>query len=209
LKRIAKGILPLLAALIALLASGRPGLAANGGLDQATNGLTALAAGEYRKAIALLTQAIDSNGLPEGQTHVYFAARGYAKAAEGDFMGAVEDDTAALNRHPGYRLALFNRGNAYFAMRRYDLAISDYSRLLNTDPNDANALNNRGAAWFCKGNLQSALANYSQAIALAPEDPDPLLNRGKVYEALGDVDKARGDFLHIKQLDPSAKTPLD
>jgi len=206
----AKGLAAPLLALIALAGPGflHPTPAA-AGLEQATSGLTALAAGEYRKAIPLLSQAIDSNGLPEGQSYLFYAARGYARAAEGDFMGAVEDDTAALTRHPEYRPALFNRANAYFAMRRYDQAISDYSRLLTANANDTDALNNRGAAWFCKGNLQSALANYSQAVALAPEDPDPLLNRGKVYEALGEIDKARGDFLRIKQLDPSAKTPLD
>ena len=47
------------------------------------------------------------------------------------------------------------------------------------------------------------------AIAADPGDPDLFLNRGKVYEALGDADKAREDFLQVKRLDPSAKTPLD
>lgn len=209
MNRIAQGLLALFGAVAVLIGPGRVGPAVAGGLEQATKGLTALAAGEYRTAIPLLTKAIDSNDLPQGQAYHFYAARGYAKAAEGDFMGAVADDTAALHQHPGSRLALFNRANAYFAMRRYDQAISDYSRILSADPNDADALNNRGAAWFCKGNLQSALANYSRAVALAPDDPDPLLNRGKVHEARGNIDSARADFLRIKQLDPSAKTPLD
>ena len=186
-----------------------PGCVPAAGLDQVTAGLTALAAGECRKAIPLLTQAIDANALPETQSYLLYAARGYARSAEGDFKDAIDDYTAALAHNPGYLPALYNRGNAYFAMRRYDLAIGDYSRLLEADATDAKALNNRGAAWFCKGNLQSALANYALAAEITPDDPDPLLNRGKVYEALGQPDKAREDFQHVKQLDPSAKTPLD
>ena len=74
---------------------------------------------------------------------------------------------------------------------------------------NARALNNRGAAWFKKGNLQSALANFSLAIALNDDDPDVYLNRGKVYEAMGQPDKAREDFLQVKKIDPTSKTPLD
>ncbi len=180
-----------------------------GGLDQAKAGLSALEAAEYQKAITHLTQAIDSNELPEGQAYLFFAARGYAKAAEGDFKAAIDDYTVSLTKNPNYAAAAYNRGNANFSLHHYDQAISDYSRVLESDVTDAKALNNRGAAWFKKGNLQSALANYTMAIAVNPDDPDFFLNRGKVYEAMGEADKARDDFLQVKKLDPSAKTPLD
>ena len=94
-------------------------------------------------------------------------------------------------------------------MRQYDQAIDDYSRALDIDVTNAKALNNRGAAWFKKGNLQSAMANFTLALAVDAEDPDIFLNRGKVYEAMGEPEKAREDFLQVKRLDPSAKTPLD
>jgi tetratricopeptide (TPR) repeat protein len=181
----------------------------SGGLDQAKTGLTALAAGAYQEAITHLTEAIDSNELPEEQAHLFYTARGYAKAAEGDFQAAIDDYTQSLAKHPGYAAAVFNRGNAYFHQHQYDQAIVDYSKALEVDVTDAKALNNRGAAWFKKGNLQSAMANFTMALAIDPEDPDLFLNRGKVYEALGDADKAREDFLQVKKLDPSAKTPLD
>jgi len=180
-----------------------------GGLDQAKAGLAALSAQEYKKAITHLTEAIDSNELPEEQAYLFYTARGYAKAAEGNFKAAIEDYSKALEKKPEYVAAAYNRGNAYFALRHYDQAISDYSKVLENDVTDAKALNNRGAAWFKKGNLQSAMANYAMAIALTPEDADLYLNRGKVYEALGDADNAREDFSQVKKLDSSAKTPLD
>lgn len=180
-----------------------------GGLDQAKAGLAALADQDYHQAVTLLTEAMDSNELPGEQVHLFLAARGYAKAALGDYNAAIEDYSKALEKDAGYLPAVFNRGNAYFALHHYDLAIGDYSKALEADVKDAKALNNRGAAWFKKGNLQSAMANYSMAIAAAPDDPDLYLNRGKVYEALGEADKAREDFLQVKKLDPSAKTPLD
>ena len=180
-----------------------------GGLDQAKAGLTALASQDYHAALTQLTEAMDSNELPGEQVHLFLAARGYAKAALGDYNSAIEDYTKALEKDASYAQAVFNRGNAYFSLRHYDLAMSDYSKALEADVKDAKALNNRGAAWFKKGNLQSAMANYSMAIAAAPDDPDLYLNRGKTYEALGEADKAREDFLQVKKLDPSAKTPLD
>jgi tetratricopeptide (TPR) repeat protein len=185
------------------------GSAFSGGLEQAKTGLSALAAGEYQQAITHLTEAIDSNELPEEQAHLFYTARGYAKAAEGDFQAAIDDYTLSLTKHPGFAAAVYNRGNAYFHQHQYDLAIGDYSKALEADVTDAKALNNRGAAWFKKGNLQSAMANFTMAMAITPEDPDLFLNRGKVYEALGDADKAREDFLQVKKLDASAKTPLD
>lgn len=195
-------------AVIAILYAG-PGSAAAGGLDQAKAALTALSAEDYHDAVTQLTEAMDSNELPGEQVHLFLAARGYAKAALGEYNAAIEDYSKALDKKAGYVTALFNRGNANFALHHYDLAINDYTKALETDVKDARVLNNRGAAWFKKGNLQSSMANYSMAIEAAPDDPDLFLNRGKVYEALGEADKAREDFLQVKKLDPSAKTPLD
>jgi len=180
-----------------------------GGLEQAKAGLTALADEDYATAVTHLTEAIDSNELPEEQAYLFFTARGCAKAAEGDLAAAIDDYTTALGKNPRYAPAAYNRGNAQFGLRHYDQAIGDYSLALEINVTDSKALNNRGAAWFKKGNLQSALANYALAIAVDAEDPDLFLNRGKVYEALGDAEKAREDFLQVKKLDPSAKTPLD
>jgi tetratricopeptide (TPR) repeat protein len=180
-----------------------------GGLEQAKAGLAALSSEDYPQAVTHLTEAIDSNELPEEQVYAFYTARGFAKAAMGDGDAAIEDYSKALEKKPDYAPAAYNRGNAYFSQRRYDQAIADYSRVLEVNITDAKALNNRGAAWFKKGNLQSAMANYTLAIAAASEDPDLFLNRGKVYEALGDADKAREDFLQVKRLDPSARTPLD
>ena len=194
------------AGLVVVLAMGQ---AVAGGLDQAKAGLVALSARDFRKAVIHLTEAIDSNELPEEQAYLFYAARGYARAAEGDINAAIEDYSKALEKNPRYAPAVYNRGNAYFTLRHYDQAIGDYTKVLELDVTDAKALNNRGAAWFKKGNLQSAMANYAMGIAIAPDDPDLFLNRGKVYEALGDADKAREDFLQVKRLDPSAKTPLD
>lgn len=192
---------------VLLLGTGQ--LALCGGIDQAKAGLRALGEGNDATAATLLTEAIDSNELPEEKLALFYAARGQARAASGDLSGAVEDFTAALGKNPHNAAAAYNRGNARFALHQYDQAISDYSLALETDVANAKALNNRGAAWFKKGNLQSALANYALAIAVDAEDPDIFLNRGKVYEALGEPEKAREDFLQVKKLDPSAKTPLD
>ncbi|MEA4857007.1 MAG: tetratricopeptide repeat protein [Solidesulfovibrio sp.] len=189
------------------VAAGRIGLA--GGIDQAKGGLEALAEGENAKAVTLLTEAIDSNELPEEKLALFYGARGQARAAAGELAAAVDDYTTALEKNSANAAAAYNRGNAHFALRQYDQAISDYSLALEIDVANAKALNNRGAAWFKKGNLQSALANYALAIAVDAEDPDIFLNRGKVYEAMGEPEKAREDFLQVKKLDPSAKTPLD
>ena len=186
---------------------GGPALA--GGLDQAKAALAALDAKEYQAAVVQITEAMDSNELPAEQAHLFLSARGYARAALGDFNAAIEDYTRALQLDAAYAAAIYNRGNAHFALRQYDEAIADYTKALETDAKDPRLLNNRGAAWFKKGNLQSAMANYARAIDASPDDPDLYLNRGKVYEALGEPDKAREDFLQVKKLDPSAKTPLD
>ncbi|MFU2207702.1 tetratricopeptide repeat protein [Solidesulfovibrio sp. C21] len=194
---------------VAALAFALPRTVPAGGLDQAKAGLNALAKGNYAKAITNLTEAIDSNELPEEKAYLFYTARGNARKADGDPLAAIGDYSAALQKNPHYAPAAFNRGNAQFALHHYDKAIADYSLALDIDVANAKALNNRGAAWFKKGNLQSALANYTLAIAINGDDPDIYLNRGKVYEAMGEPEKAREDFLQVKKIDPSAKTPLD
>ncbi len=155
-----------------------------------------------------MTEALDSNEMPESETYLFLTAR----LGPGGFGWTTRRPLSIITPRwlsiPVMR-PLYNRGNAQFALHRDDLAIADYTRALELDANDSKALNNRGAAWFRKGNLQSALANYTQALQIAPDDPDILLNRGKVYEAMGEDARARDDFTRIKQIDPTARTPLD
>ena len=79
-----------LSIVLAAVLAGSMAYAAPDTRGQVATGLTALHAGEYRKAIPLLSQGIDANALPDNQVYLLYAARGYAQAAEEWWKKAAE-----------------------------------------------------------------------------------------------------------------------
>ena len=87
-------------------------------------------AGEYSKAIEMLTAAIQ---LAPNNTDAYFQrACAYAKLNQPKPM--IEDLNVVIEREPENSMAYFDRGLAFQAVRRIDDAISDYQMTLKLDP---------------------------------------------------------------------------
>ena len=87
-------------------------------------------AGEYSKAVELLTEAIQ---LDSKNSMAYFQrACAYAKLNQAKPM--IEDLNIVIEREPQNAMAYFDRGLAYQAIRRIDDAIADYQMTLQLDP---------------------------------------------------------------------------
>lgn len=66
---------------------------------------------------------------------------------------------------------LFNMGNNYFAMEKYEEAVNAYSMALEEKSGPAEALLNRANAYMKLGKRQEALKDYKRYIVLKPLDP--------------------------------------
>lgn len=102
-----------------------------------------------------------------------------------------------ISRSPnslGLAIAYNNRGNAYVAEGKYNLAIADYDNALAMNPRYAKAYNNRGVALEKQGNLNLAIANFDAAIALDSKYAHAFVNRGDVYAKKHQYKRATHDY---------------
>jgi tetratricopeptide (TPR) repeat protein len=128
-------------------------------------------------------------------------SKGNDRLKRGDYQGAVEALTKALEKDPLNFGALLNRGMAYEKLERFEKAIGDYTRALEVVPGFARA-------YHCRGHVYSKTRQYERAI----EDYDEVLKHSDnlVIEAQGQMvtlDKAavqydRGNALYqLKKLE--------
>jgi tetratricopeptide (TPR) repeat protein len=119
--------------------------------------------------------------------------QGLDRLGPGDYPGAVDRFTAALEIWPENAQAYLERGNAYYAMGRSADALADWTRALEADPDLAAAYAARGAYYRARGDTASALADLSRSIELKPS-VEAYYERGQVYQALGQYRQAAADL---------------
>ena len=128
--------------------------------------------------------------------------RGNAKAAKGDFDGAIADFNEAIRLKLDFEDAFFNRGNAKTAKGDLDGAIADFDAAIHLKPDYVDAFLNRGNAKADKGNLDGAIKDFNEAIRLKPDYVDAFLNRGNAKADKGDLDGTIADYDEAIRLKP-------
>ncbi len=117
---------------------------------------------------------------------------------EGDVDGAVRlysQAIAADELEPhNLAVAFYNRGNAYSAKRRYDLAIADFDFAVKLNPEYTIAYNNLANAHVAAGDYDRAVAVYDIAIRLRPDYALGYKNRGNAHAAAGRHEAAIADY---------------
>ncbi|MBI2346799.1 MAG: tetratricopeptide repeat protein [Deltaproteobacteria bacterium] len=139
-------------------------------LDYANRGGASNDKGEYDKAIAYCTRAIEIDPLLAEA----FNNRGYAWAEKGEDDKAITDYTRALEIEPLLAEAYNNRGVAWTKKGEYDKAIADYIRAIEIDPRFAGAYGNLGLALVQTGKLEKALEPLAKFLKLSPQGANVL-----------------------------------
>lgn len=99
---------------------------------------------EYKRAVSLLTRAIQLNDeYPLEYVHLL---RGQAFSAIGKDDKAIEDFDVALEHDATSVTTLFNRGYSWSRKQQYDKAIQDYRHALDLDAESVDA--HHGLAWL-------------------------------------------------------------
>lgn len=128
--------------------------------------------------------------------------RGIDKSNMGDWMGAIEDWSAAIRLQPDYAEAYINRGVVRRSLGLHEAAIADYDQAIRLKPNDAEAYNNRGATRRSLGQYEAAIADYDQAIRLKPNYAGVYFNRANAHTKLGQYQAALADYDQAIHLQP-------
>lgn len=130
-------------------------------------------------------------------------------SAEPQIIGCTALIKSDISNPHVLAIAYNNRGNAYNAEGKYELAIQDYDESIKLNPDYAKPFNNRGVAYRKKGDYDRAVADFDAAIKIDPNYADAFANRAEVYQKKGDYGGALKDFDEAIRLQPTSAAVLN
>jgi tetratricopeptide (TPR) repeat protein len=111
----------------------------------------------------------------------------------GNYGAAISGFTRAISIWPQMSEAYLERGSAYHALGKDDLALADFEQAIAVNPNLARAYSARGSIYRARGDARRAMEEFTRSLNLAP-NVDAYYERGQIYEAVGEHQKAIEDF---------------
>lgn len=148
-------------------------------------------------------------------------AAGKQDSAAGDYRGAVDEFTVALDSmRPADASVeaaapdadvLFQRGVAWLELGFPDTAAEDFSEVLRIERDNGAAFAKRGQAYVAMGDLYRAVRDCTEAIRFDPNNVAAYRYRGLAYLGRGQFDRATIDMEQAIAFDPAIEgqlTPL-
>jgi tetratricopeptide (TPR) repeat protein len=132
----------------------------------------------------------------------YFLVAGLARAAQGDYAGAIASYTKAIAVSPKFAPAYCARAESREAQGDLADAVADLNQAIALNPGYAEAYDNRGLTENAVGDLVDAVADYGRAIEFNPKAGDAFNHRGEAEEKEGRLDEALADFDRAVALNP-------
>jgi len=121
-------------------------------------------------------------------------ARGSLRLEQGDFKGAMDDYSHAINVQPKTARAYANRAELLIKANRSKEALHDFDQALDLEPDNPRYHNNRGLNRIKEGMIPQALDDFTAATHLAPGIGIYYANRGKALNLLGRFDQALAEL---------------
>ena len=109
-----------------------------------------------------------------------YRGRGLARTELGQYPGAIEDFTKALELHPTSEVQAY-RGWTYLVADAPKLALRDFELAIELDPKNADAYNGRGFARAKLGRHSEAVQDAAEALRHGPTTPRLLYNAARIY----------------------------
>lgn len=130
---------------------------------------------------------------------------------QGQFEEAVSKLNKAIDYHPKYAEAYYNRGIALRHFGYLNGAAEDYTTAIELKPDFTEAYANRGIIYSKLGQFDKAIADYNKAIEINSDFANLYYNRGIAYSKLGQMSKAIADYDRAIKLDGGlvAKTAIE
>ncbi len=132
-----------------------------------------------------------------------YSNRSIAKYNLGDYEGAIDDFTQAINIDPKNANAYNNRGYIKYQIERYKDATDDFNEAIKIDPSTALFYNNRGNLKCTLKKYQLAVNDYNEAIKIESNNALFYNGRGHAKRGLKDYKEAINDFTKAINIDPN------
>lgn len=129
--------------------------------------------------------------------------RAFARAANGDFQGALQDFDHALQIMPESVDCLLGKGRILHEMNRFDDALTVAERLVALNPNNAVARNNEGVMLRELAQYVPAEAALRRALEIDGDFHDARANLALVLIERGELPSAKEELERVLAKDPS------
>jgi tetratricopeptide (TPR) repeat protein len=125
------------------------------------------------------------------------------KAKSGDYSGAAEATTRAIDLWPQNAWLYARRGEYRYQLRDYAGAVTDLDQALQLSDKVTTAYELRGRSRLALHDYAGAVADLDQALQYYPDAPHLYLSRGVARAGMEDLEGASADFTRVLELIPS------
>jgi tetratricopeptide (TPR) repeat protein len=140
------------------------------------------------------------------QSFEEFYNNGIKMTKAGDFNGAIEQFSKAINLKPNFPLTYKNRAFLHSKIGKNEESINDYTIYLKLKPSDSEIYNSRGIIHQALGNYKAALNDFNYAINIDNGNARFHLNKGNLLIKMNKFSEGNSELKIARKLNPSGDT---
>ncbi len=111
-----------------------------------------------------------------------------------DYAGVISLYDTCIKKYPNNADFYNNRGNAYLALKKYDLALNDYRKAISLNPKYVTPYNGLATVYIYEGQVDKALDALNNLMQNDPDNVSGALNRAQVNMITKDYESAIKDY---------------
>ncbi len=169
----------------------------------------ALTARDYKTAITLFTEILNSGRLPKSWLAPTLYMRGKAYRSSRQYDLAVADYLAAIQADPKMDVAYYELGATYQALNQHAKAVDAFGKAIAIKTSNADYFYGRCVSYSWLGNLKAAISDCEAAARMRPRDADLLGVLGRLYEDSGQKQRAIETYKLALSINPNQPEARD
>lgn len=163
----------------------------------------ALAQHDYKTAIQLFTDIINSGRLPKNWVAPTYYMRGKAYRSSKKFDLAIADYQKAVEADPNMDIAFYEMGAAYQELNQHAKAIEAFNKAIAIKSNNAGYFYARCVSESWISQFADATRDCRAASKMKPGDADMLATLGRLYEDQGQKAEAIDTYKAALAINPN------
>ena len=167
------------------------------------NGISQIVAegGAPSREPSKLNIEIELKDLPKTKTEYEIAADYFYQAYNtNDNSQKIQWYSKAIQANPEFSPSFYNRGVAYYELKRYAEAVKDFNQALKLEPQSPAVYYYRAVCYQKMDSVDLALANFDTAIQREKYPVDALLGRAHLFQDLEQYDNAIREYSRVIDL---------
>ena len=169
----------------------------------------ALNARDYKTAIQLFTEVLNSGRLPKGWLATTLYLRGKAYRSSRQFPPAVADYEAAVQVDPKLDPAFYELGATLNSMSQYAKAVGAFTQAINLKPNFGHYYEGRCTAYSWMSRYNEAIRDCEVALRSEPRNANLIAFLGRLYEEVGQKQRAIEMYKLALSINPGQQDAKD